>query len=187
MKARFLVAVPIAAALAASTAAFASAHEFIATKTGTLKGSGGEYVIGTSAGKVACEEVLVNGYELTTKTQGLQWTYVLQKCEAFGSKVTISQSELAFNANESVGIVGSVVITDPAGKCSVLVNSGGANATLKSVKYTNVGNKITTETNVRGIHYTPSGGVCGSAEPQTNGTLAGSTTGELVGGTIKWQ
>ena len=183
-----LIGLSLVAVFAFSVVASASAHEFIASKTGTLKGTGGAQVFKTSAGNVECASLTASGQVTALKAASQNVSVAYEKCEAFGSKVTISTAEYAFNAAETVGVIGkAIVVTDATGKCSVLVSFGGANATLKTVKYKNVGKGITTETNVAAINYTPTGGVCGTAKLNTNGTYTGSATTEVVGGTLKWE
>jgi hypothetical protein len=182
-----LVGLSIAVSVALGIVASVSAHEFVASNTGSLKATGGEQVFTTSAGKVQCESLSGNGTETTTKTLSLSWVVTYGGCQAFGSKVTITATEDLFDANEAVGVLSKVVITSATGKCSVLVTPGGANATLKTIKYTNIaGGKIELSSSITGINYTPSGGICGTAKLNTNGTYVGKATAELVGGSIGW-
>jgi hypothetical protein len=182
-----LVGLSIVALFALSIVASAGAHTFTASKTGTLKGTGGKQTFTTSAGKVVCESLTATGTveKLTSNTQKSSVTYA--GCEAFGSAVKISVAEYEFNANEFVGVIGkAIVITNATGKCSVLVSAGGANTTLKTVTYGG-NNKLSIKTNVSGINYTPSGGVCGTAKLETNGKYEGEAAVEVVGGTLSWK
>jgi uncharacterized iron-regulated membrane protein len=184
-----LIGLALVAAFAFTAVATAGAHEFKASKTGTLTGAGvGNQTFHVNAGNVVCEKLALSGSvtALASKTQKVTGTY--STCEAFGSKVTITAAEYVFNAEGSVEVANTVTITNATGKCSVKVTPAG-NSALKTVKYSNSSGKITTSTAVQKINYEPNGSTntCGTTKlAQTNGTYTGEATTELTGGTIEW-
>ena len=70
-----------------------------------------------------------------------------------------------------------------AGNTLYVTNAEGNTVKVKTSAGTNVTKNV--KASVTGIHYIPTGGVCGSKEG-TNGTYSGSIQGELVGGTVEW-
>jgi hypothetical protein len=146
---------------------------------------------------VACEKLASStstGEETYPESLSPTLLVTYSSCEAFGSAVTLTTAELLFDANGSIGYGNSdkLVITSNVGKCSILVFSGAessGNEALGTIKYKNNGNgTITSEGTVKGIKYEvhgKSGGVCGTNKEVGASTYEGSTTFELVGGTIK--
>jgi hypothetical protein len=184
MRLRMLIAVATIGLGAVSTA---SASEFLASGLGSLSGTGGMQQFSTSAGKVVCEKQTTTGAVTALSSKTLDVTTKYSECEGFGSKVVVSPASYEFNSEESVSVIGPpIVITNATGKCSIKIAPGGANSGLESTVYFNTAKHIMVQAEVFGVNYTPSGGICGTSKSlETNGTYSGTSTIELVGGTIQ--
>lgn len=172
-------------AFAAVGVASASAAEFQASAEGlALKGeaTSAEQVFKTGSGTVECATATPSGATEALKATEQKVKVEYGSCKAFGaSSVTVSPAEYDFNANGTVKIENDIVISVKSilGSCTVTVGPQD----VGSVSYNNVGKGIEEESNVTGIEYTSSGGVCGSSG--TEGTYAGSAFVEAEGGTIE--
>jgi hypothetical protein len=168
--------------------ASASAHEFVANKTGTLKGvSTNHQKFKTSSGTVECLKETSEGKIESTKSETNIEKVKYEECTAFGFVVSkVSEAEFEFNAAGTATVRNKIVLEiEAAEPCTITINKGTANTGLKTVTYKNVaGGTMTVEAAVKGITYTTSGGECGSAG--TNGEYSGNTKAELIGGTIEW-
>jgi hypothetical protein len=164
--------------------ASAGAHEFISSKTGTLKGSGGKQVFTMGTTKAICETIALAGSVTTTKSETELANVQFNECEVFGGKASVTEAEVELNAEEGVYDVGGpIVITDATGKCSVKVESAGTG----TAKYT-TGKSLKVSATAHEIVYEPSGGICGEAKTlKTNGSYEGEASLELVGGTLEWK
>lgn len=175
-------------ALSLGAVASASAHEFVASKTGTLKGVNTNHQkFKTSSGTVECLAETSEGKIEATKSETNIEKVKYSECTAFGFVVSkVSEAEFEFNAAGTATVKNKIVLEIEAVEpCTITINKGTANTNLKSVTYKNVaGGTMTVEAAVKGITYTTSGGECGNSG--TNGEYAGSTKVELIGGTIEW-
>jgi hypothetical protein len=164
----------------------AEAHEFVASGSGTLKATKGKEVFTLGSNKVTCTEMAVKGRDASTKEQEQLTGVRPEKCEAFGAKVTVSETEFDFEAEDGAAEVGAdVVITDATGKCSVKIESGGSEGSLK---YADTNKDVKTTTTATEVEWDSSGGVCGEAEKGfTNGSIEAEATVELEKGTIEWK
>jgi hypothetical protein len=162
----------------------AQTHEFIASKTGKIKGkSTGTQVFKTGAGEVECTSASTAGEitELSSTTNKEVVSYT--GCSGFGETVTISSVHFEFNASGSAKIEKSVTVTPEGAGCEVIIPS----QTVETMGYTNnSGGKVTAAASVSKIKSKGSGGVCGGEE-ETTGTYSGSIQAELEGGTVEWK
>jgi hypothetical protein len=176
-----------ALALSSVSAAAASAHEFVASKAGTVKAPQvTNHKFQTNAGTIECMNSTSEGKAVAgsqkTNTQKVKYS----ECTAFGFEAVISVAELQFSADEWVSVLNKVTIELPLPECKITINPT-KNKELKKVTYKNSAPVKTTEAKalVRGITYTSSGGMCGTSGE--NGEYAGNSKIELVGGTIEWK
>jgi hypothetical protein len=177
----------VALALSFVSAAAASAHEFVASKAGTVKGTpvnGQKFK--TNIGTIECmkesvEATAVAGSQKTSK-QKIKYG----ACTAFGFEAVISEAEFEFSAEEWVSILNKITVELPLAECTVTF-SPTKNTELKKVTYKNSAPAKTVEAKaaVKGIIYKSSGGSCGTSGE--NGEYIGNTKDELVGGTIEWK
>jgi hypothetical protein len=164
----------------------AAAHEFVASKTGTLKGTKGKESFNFGSNKVICSELSLSGMVTTTKENAQDITVKSSGCEGFGTKVTATETEYEFEAEDSAAETGKeVVLTDAVGKCSIKVESSASGG---SIKYIDTNKTVTTIATETGVEYLPSGGVCGGEEEVDGGaSIEAEATAELEGGTIEWK
>ena len=170
-------------ALTAVSAASASAHEFVASKTGTTKDKQlNTQKFKTNGGTVECKEETSEGTvtELKSKTSIEKIKY--SGCKAFGFSVTVGEAEDEFNAEGTVTILKKQVVK--AIGCEVTVEPSAKNTNLKTVSFTNNSGKLKVGVAVKGITYTSTGGLCGKSGE--NGEYSGEAEEELVGGTLEW-
>ena len=174
-------------ALSSVSATAASAHEFVASKAGTVKGTqAGGQKFKTNSGTIECaketsEGTVVAGAQKTSK-QKLKYS----GCTAFGFEAVISEAEFEFGAEEWVSFLNKITVNLPLVECTVTFNTT-KNKELKKVTYKNSVPVKTVESKavVKGITYTSSGGQCGTSGE--NGEYIGNTKDELAGGTIEWK
>lgn len=173
-------------ALAAVGSGSAAAHEFEYSAEGLAlksEATSAEQVLRTGSRTVECATATPSGELEAFEAAELKVDVAYSKCKALGaSDVEVSQAEYDLNANGTVQIENEIVISVKAilGSCAVTVGLQDAG----SVSYNNVGECMEEESNVIGIEYTSSGGVCGS--PGREGTYTGSVLIEAEGGTISW-
>lgn len=99
-----------------------------------------------------------------------------------GSKRSSAPWNISSTPNGTVSILKSATIKAGA-FCNISIP---AQSKLSSVKYINLtGGKLELEPNVAGITSTGSGAGCGYGT-ESNGTYAGHSEVELVGGTLQW-
>jgi len=160
----------------------ASGEEFVTSTTGKTKGKGTNVQkFKTSGGTIECTSVTGTGEVKTTKMTTHKEVLTYSGCSGFGVIIKVSPADFEFNANGSAKLENQVIVSSESLTCEVLIEP----QTLTSIGYANSSGKVTATASVTGIHYIPTGGVCGSKEG-TNGTYSGSIQGELVGGTVEW-
>jgi hypothetical protein len=171
------------AVLGCATTAAASAHSFIASKTGELKATQTEeQLFATAAGTVECEIMKGTGTvtSLTSETQ--KATVEFSECYAFGVPTTITPVEFEFNANGTVSILKAVTIKASA-SCKISIP---AQSKLSTINYINVtGGKIEIEPIVKGITSNGTGAAC-TYSTESKGAYQGDSIAELVGGSLEW-
>jgi hypothetical protein len=197
----------LVAVFAMSAVASASAHEFVASKTGSLAGKAlNVHKFKTNAGTVECTTATPKGSvaALKTETQEVEVEYSGCTFTVFGTKkATVTPNpKYLFSANEWVSVLNPsttpIVIEVEGTGCNIKVSgSSTSNHELKEVKYVTKevereieGKKVKVKdlevkSKVSGITYTTTNGLCGSGG--TNGTYEGNEEVELVGGSIEWK
>lgn len=169
-------------ALVAVSAASASAHEFVASKTGTTKDKSlTVQKFHTNGGTTECKEETSEGTVTELKSKTSVEKVKFAKCTAFGFGVTVSEGEDEFNAEGTVTLLKKQVVK--AFGCEVVVEPT-KNSNLKTVEYSNNGGKLKVKSTVKGITYHSTGGLCGSSGE--NGEFTGESEEELVGGTLEF-
>lgn len=145
-----------------------------------VRGTGkGTTMITTTAGNIKCAELEISASPKVKEVTAQVMTVEFKKCFAFGLAATISTAELEYSAEGRVGVVNkSIVVTVTSEKCTVTIPSGGKNAALKEIAYTNkeakAGEiKVVENVKLSGLNYEPSGGACGAKKLETNGKLEG--------------
>ncbi|MGA8354711.1 MAG: hypothetical protein WB698_11135 [Solirubrobacteraceae bacterium] len=180
-------------AFAAVAAAGASAEEFIASKTGSLKGKALNTQKFNTGGfaTVACKKLSVTGTVTVLKATEQAASIQYEECEVegLGGSATISLADYTFfTGPPSVMTLNLIDITvsSPV-KCKITVASGQS---LSGLKYNNKTGKVEVEAKVTGIasEIVESGSslFCGTVgEKNTKGTYTGNSEVELEGGTIE--
>ncbi len=164
----------------------ASAHEFVASKTGTTKGKQTTVQkFETSAGVFECKKDTTEG----SVTEGSQKTTIVKvqfkECAAFGFGVNASVAEFEFSAEGTVTIKKLITMELPLAECQITFPTTG-NSGLKTVTYKNLtGGKLELKSLLKGMTYNSTGGTCG--ESGTNGAFNGSSEVELPSGTLEWK
>lgn len=187
-----IVGLALVALFALTAVSSASAHEFEFSGTVPAAISGKQVntqKFKVTAGLVTCEEATPSG-TISAKVAKIQTVKVkYSKCEAFGTKATITEAEYSFSAEGTVSVVGApIIITSTTGKCSVKVDPT-SNKNLGAVKYTNKGTGIVTAAKVTGITYVSEGAtLCGTAgKVESNGSYEGEVETTGAGGTVSWK
>lgn len=174
-------------ALGAVGVASASAHEFVASKAGAVKGTqvGGQK-FKTSSGTIECAKETVEATAVVGSQKTSKQKIKFSGCTAFGFEAVISTAEFEFSAEEWVSILNTVTVEIPLAGCEVLFEPT-KNKERKKVSYKNSAPVKTIEAKaaVKGITYFSTGGQCGASGE--NGEYIGNTKDELVGGTIEWK
>jgi hypothetical protein len=175
-------------ALSAVAVASASAHEFVASKEGTLKGTNNSEIhkFTTAAGTVECLKATGSGKVkgLKFKTQKVKVAYGECTTSSGTISATVSEAEFEFNAEGTVTVLNT--IKSESDGCTVTVGPTG-NSGLKSVTYENKSGKVNLKSNVGGITYSASSGCAGGEKTGTAGEYVGNEETELVSGTLEWK
>ncbi len=164
----------------------ASAHEFVASKTGATSGKQTTVQkFQTSAGVFECLKDTTEGsvVEKSQKTTIVKVQFL--ECAAFGFGVKTSIAEFEFDAEGTATIKKLVTMEVPLAECEITIPVAG-NANLKTVTYKNLaGGKLEIKSTLKGMTYGATGGSCG--EPGTNGAFNGASEIELPKGTLEWK
>ncbi|HEV3034810.1 MAG TPA: hypothetical protein VGX72_08460 [Solirubrobacteraceae bacterium] len=161
----------------------ASVDEFATSTTGKTKGKGTnvqKLKMGSST--IECTTVTGTGEVKTTKMTTHKEVLTYSGCSGFGVSIKVSPADFEFNANGSAKLENQVVVSSESLTCEVLIEP---QTFASGLGYTNSSGKVTATASVTGIHYLPTGGVCGGKEG-TSGSYTGSIQGELEGGTVEW-
>jgi len=173
-------------ALVLLTSGSASAHEFVASKTGTITGKQKTFQkFETSSGIFECKKDTAEG----SVTKGTQKTAIVDvqflECAAFGFGVNASVAEFEFNAEGTATIKKLVTMEVPLAACEITLPTTG-NSNLKTVTYKNLAEgKLEIKSLFKGMTYGSTGGSCG--EPGMNGGFNGSSEVALPEGTVEWK
>ncbi len=186
------LAVLAVCALSIAVVAPASASVFLASAVNaTIKGNQlNTQVFKTDAGNVECTKAKGSGTTLALSAKSQAATVTYTGCSAFGSGVTVSPAEYQFNADHTVNVLNTIVVTSSIGKCSVKVGAAG-NQNLKDLlKFIDPDNAdaIIIKSHVSNISYLATGGICGPTGELKNGIYNGELLVfiEEPGGKIAW-
>jgi hypothetical protein len=171
-------------AISAVGVASASAHEFQASKAGTLKGKqlnnlkfksatlSFECKTETSEGKV------VAGSQETLK----QVVNYQESCSIEGFVTTVTTADYGFSAGGSLTPENGLIVK-ALSWCTITINPQKA---IKTVEYKNLaGGKLEIKSSLSGIAF-ETAGLCGK-KSETNGTETANTEVALEGGTVEWK
>lgn len=162
-------------------AAVASAHEFKASKTGSLTGSTTtEAAFTVAAGKFICKETNMSGTLGTLTAKQLVEKYTYGGCQFAGVKATVSEAEYEWSAEGTLTVLNKIVLTGH--ECTITIEPS-SNKGLKAVKYTNELGQVKITPEVTGITYLAKGLCTGGSA----GTLTGPLSTSLAGGSIEWK
>jgi hypothetical protein len=173
--------------------ASASAHEFVASKTGKLTGKAlNTHVFKTKAGNVECKKATlpvsaVNEVkELKAKTQEVEVKY--EECKAFGFvSAEVSNAKYLFSAETTKNASVKNTVTVKASTCTVTVEPVTANQELEKVSYANLtGGTLEVKAKVEKVTYKTSAGCTSGAGTFTDGLYEGNEEVTLEGGTLEW-
>jgi hypothetical protein len=172
-------------ALSAAVVSSASAQQFHASKTGTLKGvqlNTQVFNTGSGAGSVECKKAATSGRVTSLLALSQLVIVVYSECKAFSFvNATITPAHYLFSAdNGLVKLDNTITITPEGAGCHVTVHPQD----LKEVKFVNSGGKLIEESNVKNIASLSTGGLCGGNS--AIGTYVGNNDIELEGGTLSW-
>lgn len=172
-------ALAVVCAFSAVAVANASAATFKASEKGTLTGKAlNTQEFTTNGGTVKCSTAATSGTVTELEAASQVVTVKYGSCTAFGfASVEISPAEYRLYASGKVDVLNTITINVPLGGCKVTV---GPQNGLGSVSYENNSGKIKESSNVTGITYTSTGGLCGSSG--SNGVYKGNNEVELNGG-----
>lgn len=178
------VAVLAACALSVVVVAPASASVFLASAAGALilDNQLNTHKFSTDGGVIECTKVKSHGITLALSAKSQVETVLYSGCKAFGSGVTITPAEYQFNADNTVSVLNTIVVTSVTGNCTVKVEP---NQRLKTVLYLpdpNNSSALNIKVEVTGILYLNSGGICGPPGLLHNGTYSGESLAFLDGG-----
>jgi hypothetical protein len=171
--------------LAAPLASSASAHEFVASKTGEAKvRSTTAQVFKVDATTVECAKASASFEVTATKSETLAVHKLEYKeCSGFGETLDVSAGSYVFEATDLLSLAKALTISSETG-CSIVLEAG-ANKTREAVHYTNSAGKLRATQELRSLSYSGSGGMCGGASSE--GKLSGILEFELEGGTLEWR
>jgi hypothetical protein len=179
--------------LTAATTAIA-ATQFVASKTGLvdLEGIGKQELKLPNGKTLVCEKLTGSTIIGSTALPTVTFLVGYAECEAFGDKASITTGDLTFFANGSVSVLlpDAFVLTVPVAKCSLRIVSGGGNALLGTIKYTNTNKQILETASITGIeteaNSSNASSLCGTSKLLTKGaSYAGNALLTLVGGEIR--
>jgi hypothetical protein len=171
--------------LAAALASSASAHEFVASKTGAAKvRSTTAQVFEVDATTVECAKASASFEVTATKSKTLAVHKLEYKeCSGFGETLDVSAGSYVFEAEDLLSFAKALTISSESG-CSIVLEAG-ANNNREVVHYTNSAGKLRAKQELRSLSYSGSGGMCGIGGSE--GKLSGSLEFELEGGTLEWR
>ena len=178
------VAVLAACALSVVVVAPASASVFLASAVGALilDNQLNTHRFSIDGGVMECTKVKSHGITLALSAKSQVATVIYTGCSYVGSTVIVTPAEYQFNADNTVTILNTIVVTSSIGKCSLKIEP---KQNLKTVLYLldpNNNNALNIKAEVTGILYLSSGGLCGPPGLLHNGTYTGESLAFLDGG-----
>ena len=132
-----------------------------------------------------------NGSAMTTKEIVLTGLY--SKCEFVGVNTKVSPVEFLLTADGSIAVIGKPIVLTFGGifNCSVKIDSGAANRSLKTIKFLNAPQShpaaVLAHVEIAGFTSLSSGGECGTpGEERREGLFRGLWLLFVDGGTLRW-
>jgi hypothetical protein len=176
----------LALVLAVLGAPSASAHEFVASKAGTITGKHlNAQKFKTNAGVFECKKQTTEGSVAAGSQKALIVKVQFRECAYFGFGMEASVAEFELSAEGTVTIKKLVTLTVPLAECEITFPTAG-NSNLKAATYKNLtGGKLEIKALLEKMSYGATGGVCG--EPGANGAFSGNSEVELPSGTLEWK
>jgi hypothetical protein len=170
-----------ALAVAAMTAAGASAATFTYSATGTLRGAATtNQVFKTGSGQVTCKKAHTSGMIVATEASSQHVTVEYSECVAFGFLASVSAATYELDAFGVTDIENTITISVPSLGCGLKIEPQKG---LGWASYTNKSGKIEQHSAISGMVSTGSGACTGTKW----GPFTGSSLIERVGGgTISW-
>ncbi|HTA98621.1 MAG TPA: hypothetical protein VK730_13375 [Solirubrobacteraceae bacterium] len=167
-------------ALTGTSAASASASEFVFSKTGTLKGTAlSAQKFNSSGGKWECSKETISGSATVSKTTIQKITVQYEGCVYFGVLLKAAAAEFELNTSGSLTLLKKFTMS------SSLCTIGFQPGTYLTLNYANKpAGKIEIAAEVNKITTYGSGSLCSYSE-NSNGTLVGTSLLELEGGTAE--
>jgi hypothetical protein len=165
-----------ALALAAMTAAGASAAGFTSSATGTLTGTQTTHHTLTTGGggSVTCKKGHMTGTIVSTAAASQHVTVNYSECTAFGFEAIVAPATFELYANGTLDIESPFSIA--VFGCATTISSSKG---LKSMSYTNASGKLVVHFKITGLKSSDNGFPCSSG---TTGTYTGTLIVERVGG-----
>jgi hypothetical protein len=178
-----LVAVFVMSAIGAGSA---SAHEFVASKEGTLKNKENFNTVFTlNVGAFECKTETSEGHVTKGAQKAIIEKVQYKNCVIFGKALTVTPAEYEFGAEEWVSLLNKVVFTMSSSKCTITLEPTEGKD-LNGASYANLaGGKLKVTSNMKNIAYKTAGANCGTGGQ--NGTETKQLEAELPGGTIEWK
>jgi len=163
----------------------AVAHEFVASKEGSLTVHHHNAKFTVREGSFLCEKPTSEGKVTAGKHESLVFKFNYGECKWFGSPMS-STAEFGLNANGTLSVLANMAFKPETWGCYVAKVSPEHNAALEAVTFTNEpGGKLKVRTSVHGITYTTTGELCGLGGK--NMEISEEAEVELPGGTIEWK
>lgn len=187
---RVAVLLTIAITALAATASAASAHEFIASKTGkiSVSQSGHQlFYLGTDGVLIMeCEPTTATGEITALKSAAIDEALTFSGCEGNGGRVKWETPlQVEFKANGAFKILSPDYIQPATDTCEFMIPE----QTVESaVKYKNLSEgKLAMEIYTSGVmRYLGTGGACGG-EGTMKWDVENYLSTTLAGGTLKWE
>jgi hypothetical protein len=171
-----------AAAIAGAGAMSVSAqsHEFIASKTGKTKSTGGVQRFKTNSGTIECSKVTGSGEITATHSTTHKEVLNFQECTGFGKLLVISPAHFEYNANGPAKLESQVTITSASLPCEILIEP----QTVESLAYETTSGDLKSKASITHVKILGTGEICGG---EAEASYGGTIQAELEGGTLEWK
>jgi hypothetical protein len=175
-------------AFSAVAVASASAHEFIASKTGTFTGKTNHTItFGTPTGLGECTspKSSVTGKITALKSKAIIETVQPQGCEYWPYVVTFSPGEFEITAEGKARLLKKVTVENEFGQCKESFTPRAQEVGTVTYKNSSPIKTLTVERASKLMNFTGTGGVCG--DENLEGEWTEGLTFTLEGGTLAWE
>jgi len=179
---RIIAALVLAALTLTVSVTAASAHEFVASKTGTITttNEGSESIFRAEI-VIDCAKVTGEAKITALKFETLKETIKYSECTGGGTEVTVSPAYYEFNANGSFKLEKNLTFHPIGYGCEYLYEK----QTLNSFSYTNVSKGVQFYGSVTKLIGYGTGGKCGGEF--STGYFDTPFYTKLTGGTLEWK